>query len=109
MPPPTVLKKRHSLVGKNILPIVRKLRDSNLSIVNYARFRMNIPLESMPDDEIINSFRELTGESEKECIEMSGKDVSSDTLRALSHFSILHANEFGQPSGQSLQDDDKVT
>ena len=65
---------------------------------------MNKILDNMDSDELISTYREMTGTSEKDVFEISGKPMSDDTLRLLVHVTILYANEHGQPSGQELVD-----
>ena len=103
MPPPTVLK--HCLKGKNMLPLVRGVREGQMP-PQLVRFRMNVSMETMEDQEIIDQFRELTGENEKEMIEMAGKEVES--LRLLAHYAVILANECGQPEGQELHREERV-
>lgn len=39
-----------------------------------ARYNINTPLEEMEIGQVIFSFRKLTRESEKDCLEMAGKE-----------------------------------
>ena len=53
----------------------------------------------MASDELISTYREITGTSEKDIFEISGKPMSHDTLQLLVHITILYANEHRQPVG----------
>ncbi|XP_062606038.1 uncharacterized protein LOC134267842 [Saccostrea cucullata] len=107
MPPPTVLKRRHSLRGKDLFPVIKELRGLEQPVKQFARYKINTPLEDMDKEEVINAFRELTGESEKDCLQMAGREMSDENLRTLLHLVILRANEFGQPAGQELAAENK--
>ncbi|XP_061181440.1 uncharacterized protein LOC133189995 [Saccostrea echinata] len=100
--PPVVLKRRHSLKGKNIIPIVRKMKTTG-RVTSFARMKSNICMEDMPRGELISAFRELTGEDEKEILEMAQKEATEANLRHLLHYAIIQANEVGQPAAQTLQ------
>ena len=103
--PSITLKRRHSLKGKNILQLVRKMKAVGRGdrIPALARLKSNAPLDEMARDDVISSFRELTGENEKEILEMAGKECTDNNLRLLLHFSIILANEIGEPTGQTLR------
>ena len=104
-PPTVILKRRHSLLGKNMLPLVRKLRDFNgdRPIATFARLRSTLATESIPGSELAKHFRDLTGENEKEILEMAGREVTDENLMILLHLSIIYANDIGAPDGQELQ------
>ena len=107
MPPYTVLKRRHTMIGKNLLKKKKKVKSHNpREKIVLARVKSNIPLEDMSAEDLCAKFRELTKENEKDILEMAGvKDPSINNLRLLMHYTILGANEMGQPAGQLLQDD----
>ncbi|XP_062574215.1 uncharacterized protein LOC134236043 [Saccostrea cucullata] len=107
MPPPTVLKRRHSLRGKDLFPVIKELRGLEQPVKQFARYKINTPLEDMDKEEVINAVRELTGESEKDCLQTAGREMSDENLRTLLHLVILRANEFGQPAGQELAAENK--
>ncbi|XP_062583975.1 uncharacterized protein LOC134245733 [Saccostrea cucullata] len=60
-------------------------------------------MEDMPRGELISAFRELTGEDEKEILDMAQKEATEANLRHLLHYTIIQANEVGQPASQTLQ------
>lgn len=103
MPPPTILKRRHTLRGKNLLPVIKNLRGMDQPVAQLARYKINTPLEEMEIGQVVSAFQELTGESEKDCLEMAGKENTEGNLKCLLHFAIIQANEFGQPDGQNLE------
>lgn len=103
MPPPTILKRRHTLRGKNLLPVIKKLRGMDQPVPQLAKFKINTPLEEMERSQVVSAFRDLTGESEKDCLEMAGREITDENLKCLLHLAIIHANEFGQPDGQNLE------
>ena len=51
---PTVLKRRHSLKGSNLLPLVKKIRDAPVP-KQTARMVATQSLESMANEVSINS------------------------------------------------------
>ena len=71
---PTVLKRKHSLRGKQILPVVRKLKESQdaQSIKQLARVSSARRTESMPFDDIMVAVKDLTGENGVELLELAG-------------------------------------
>lgn len=52
---------------------------------------------------MVSAIRDLTEESEKDCLEMAGRENTDENLKCLLHLAIFHANEFGQPDGQNLE------
>lgn len=101
---PPVLKRRHSLAGKNILPVKRKVRGFRGDRVqNIARVRNNLNTEELLMAELSTLFGELTGENEREVLAMAGREHTEGNLRILLHCSILQANETGEPNGQGLR------
>ena len=86
------------------MPLAVQFRHHDGQIQQYARPKMNKCLDTMPADELISVFRDITGSSEKDKFELSGKQISDDTLRLLVHLTVVYANEHGQPTGQELVD-----
>ncbi|XP_061169412.1 uncharacterized protein LOC133178716 [Saccostrea echinata] len=107
MPPPAVLRKRHSLRGKDIFPLIKRVRAAEEPDGTLARVKMNTPVESMGREEMNAAFEGLTGESAEECLQMVG-GRQEDDLRKLLHYTILYANEVGQPDGQDLETDESA-
>ncbi|OWF47760.1 hypothetical protein KP79_PYT06231 [Mizuhopecten yessoensis] len=52
----------------------------------------------------VSNFKRLTGDTAREILEMAGKEDTRDNVEVLLHYTILHANEIGQPSGQDLSE-----
>lgn len=104
MPGVTTLKRRHSLVGKNMMPILKKLKSfRGDKVTSCARIKSATPTEELAQNELCKQFRDLTGEDEKEMLEMAGREINDNNLRLLLHFSIIYANENGHPEGQDMQ------
>ncbi|XP_061192114.1 uncharacterized protein LOC133200311 [Saccostrea echinata] len=83
------------------------MRGLEQPVKQFARYKINTPLEEMEKDEVNSAFRKRTGESEKECMQMAGKEMTEQNLKTLLHLVILRANEFGQPAGQELSTENK--
>lgn len=104
---PTVLKRKHSLKGKQLLLVIRKLRDIQDAhgIKQLARTSSARRTENMSNEDVLKAVEDLTGENGIELPELAGKDPNDeDFAKLLLHVCILHANEKGQPKGQDLQD-----
>lgn len=95
MPPPPILKRRHSLVERNILPVVKKMRNYAGQELNLCKIRSNMGIEIYLGAELANKFKELTNEAAEDILEMSSKVMSSVNLNTLLHYTILLANETG--------------
>lgn len=54
--------------------------------------------------DIENHFRAITGEEVEDILKMAQRDVSVDEARWALHCVVLYANEYGQPRGQELSD-----
>ncbi|XP_062602975.1 uncharacterized protein LOC134264730 [Saccostrea cucullata] len=102
MPPPPILKRRHTLVGKNILPVVKKVKNYAGQRLNFAKLKSTMPIEELSEGELAQKFKDLTSEKACDILEMAAKEISAENLRVLLHFTILHANETGAPDGQQL-------
>jgi hypothetical protein len=94
-----ILKPRHSLQGKNLLPLVLRLRGVE-GVVDLARLKRGYPLEDYSLEELATEFLGLTGEAVDDILGLAGKDRSVENLRLLVHFTILQANISGAPRGQ---------
>ncbi|XP_062591420.1 uncharacterized protein LOC134252893 [Saccostrea cucullata] len=102
--PPAVrtLKRKHSLKGKSILPVIKRNRLNEVS-GSAARMATQVRSEDLDTDELITQFRQITGESAADCLEMAGKVVTKINLIYLLHNAIVYANEVGQP-GEPLNE-----
>nr|XP_034333807.1 uncharacterized protein LOC117691581 [Crassostrea gigas] len=56
--------------------------------------------EDLDNEELISQFRQITGESAADCLEMAGKAINKRNLVCLLHNTIIYANEVGQPGEQ---------
>lgn len=102
---PTVLRKRHSLKGMKLLPVIKKVRGGKPEgLKEFARISKEKKTDVLVLDEIENLVNSLTGESMVELLELAGRDVDVDEARWLLHCLIIFANEVGQPRGQALDD-----
>ena len=101
---PTILKKRHSLKDRNILPLIKKVKGEASSPTEYARVQTSKRTEEMPLEELKGLFDGITGEDAREILKMCEKDFTPESMRLLLHHTIIFANEFGQPKGQELRE-----
>lgn len=108
MPPPAVLRKRHTLTGKDIFPLIKRVRGAESPAGPLARLKMNAPTETMTISEMKTAFRELSGESLEECLQMVGDTANiEEGMKKLLHYAIIYANEVGQPDGQDISQDEQ--
>lgn len=108
MPPPAVLRKRHTLTGKDIFPLIKRVRGAEGPAGPLARLKMNAPTETMTISEMKTAFRELSGESLEECLQMVGDTANvEEGMKKLLHYAIIYANEVGQPDGQDISQDEQ--
>ena len=101
---PTTLKRRHSLKGGNILPIIKKLRQGDGNPKEYARVTAGRRTEDMALEDLKVHFENITGEDPREILRMAAKDYTLQEMRLLLHHTIIQANEAGQPRGQDLRE-----
>ncbi|XP_064637890.1 uncharacterized protein LOC135494071 [Lineus longissimus] len=99
---PTTLKKKHSLVGKSLLPLFARFNGSPDEPRELARMDKDQPLENLDSDGIATAFKKLTGENIGDVLAALGKQSGAGV--ALLHHAIVLANEIGQPVGQPLRD-----
>ncbi|XP_065932254.1 uncharacterized protein [Magallana gigas] len=105
---PVVLKKRHSLKGLNLLPVIRKVKDGRLeNVKELARLSVGKRTEALQLKDIAKAVMEMTGEPMDELLELAGRDIRDyDAAKLLLHYCVLAANERGQHKGQVLHDDE---
>ena len=111
---PTVLKRRHSLKDINILPVIRRIRLGKPSeLKGFARVQKDVKTDALSTCSMaeINTYvNNITGEQVGEVLMLAGLDDQDiDAARWALHCVILYANEFGQPKGQDLADQDQVS
>jgi hypothetical protein len=100
-----VLKSRHTLKGRNLVPIVTRTRadEGDLQSGDLARLKKDHPLSTYSLTELITEFEKLTGEKPTDVLMLAGLDECVDHMRTVLHYSILHANAVGAPKGQALK------
>ncbi len=76
--PPIVQKRRHSLRGKNILPVTKHLRGHQGELVSQARMKSTTATETLGPADAKRHFQTLTGESCTEILEMTGRESSTE-------------------------------
>lgn len=102
---PTVLRKRHSLKGLKLLPVIKKVRGGRPEgLKEFARMSKEKKTDVLELEEIENIVNSLTGENMIELLELAGRDIDVNEARWLLHCLIIFANEVGQPRGQALDD-----
>ena len=97
-----VLKSRHSLIGKTLIPVILRLKSwDGEDIGQLARLKKEYPLDDYSITELRMEFEKLTGESAKDIVALAGKeeDLEGHVIRSLVHFAIEHANSVGAPRG----------
>ncbi|KAJ8302605.1 hypothetical protein KUTeg_019001, partial [Tegillarca granosa] len=82
-----VLKAKHSLLGKDMLPVILNMTDQTLDVENFARLKKEHSLERVLHSKIF---------------QVLGINENLDQMRRLVHFSIIHANLAGAPVRQTL-------
>lgn len=104
LPSTTVLKRKHSLHGLDLLPLLHVMKDEDEASFpkSFARVSSDVPLEEMSVLDMKEAFAKLAGHSADEVLELLGREGNSVNHRLLLHHAILYANEKGQPKGQDL-------
>uniref|UniRef100_A0A8W8IQ73 Reverse transcriptase domain-containing protein n=1 Tax=Magallana gigas TaxID=29159 RepID=A0A8W8IQ73_MAGGI len=76
---PVVLKKRHSLKGLTLLPVIRKVKDGQLeNVKELARMSVGKRTEALQLRDIANAVMETTGEPMDELLELAeGQNLGS--------------------------------
>lgn len=93
-----ILKQKHSLLGKNLLPLALRLKDVEIQDEReFARLKKEHPLTRYSVEELENEFKNLTGEEAKEILSLVGKNRDMNNLRLLVHVAICMANDVGAP------------
>ncbi|CAG2192484.1 unnamed protein product [Mytilus edulis] len=100
-----VLKPKHTLIGKSLLPMILKFKSADdIDPENLARLKSTYPLTKYSVDELAAEFVKITGDELKNVMLLAGKDLDLDNSRLLLHQTILFANLIGAPKGSSLTD-----
>lgn len=98
---PITVKKHYSLIGRNLMPILVKLKTEPTPDV-LARAKANKSINSMQLNELAQLYKDITGESGDVMFLISGHRPTLENWKKLLHFTIVHTNEQGVPSGQEL-------
>lgn len=107
---PVVLKRRHSLKDVNLLPVIKRIRSGKPeSLKEFARINKDTRTENLSLAEIDNHVLSITGEQIGELLMLAGRDENAEEGRWAMHCLILYANEFGQPKGQDLVDNEVIS
>ncbi|XP_035668884.1 uncharacterized protein LOC118410998 [Branchiostoma floridae] len=99
-PAPPVLRGDATLVGQNLLDVVKAVRGEAplLEEALLARFEADVPPRSLSDDELAERLETLTGENSGFLLDMTGKDLKAhETIVRLAHFLIMAANDAAAP------------
>ena len=91
-----VLKDKHSLVGKDVLPLVRKLRNHDGKVNSWAR-HSGKDVSTLTAGECDALFMDLTGQNSEEMLEMAAKPLDEASKPLAVHVAIVDANFLGQP------------
>lgn len=67
-------------------------------VAHLASYRINMQLKEIEIGQVVSTFRELTGESEKDCLEMAGKEITEGNLISLLHFAIIQVMTWVWPT-----------
>nr|XP_034312443.1 uncharacterized protein LOC117684419 [Crassostrea gigas] len=88
---PTVLKRRHTLKGVKLMPVLKNIRGGQPeALKDFARIEL-------PDIE--KHVRELSGEELEDIVQMDVRELNVQEARWVVHSLILFANEVGQNHG----------
>lgn len=71
-----VLKEKHSLIGRGILPVVMELKVGPPPSPPIARVKKDHPLEHYKLEELIQEFKRLTGEELTNVLTLAGKPTN---------------------------------
>uniref|UniRef100_K1Q110 Uncharacterized protein n=1 Tax=Magallana gigas TaxID=29159 RepID=K1Q110_MAGGI len=100
----SVLKPKHSLVGKSLVPVILKFKAQveRIEECDLNRLKKGHALTRYNLDELRAEFEGLTGESSRDILLLTGREEDFDSLVILMHFAIEQANMAGAPKGQVL-------
>lgn len=93
-----MLRDKHSLRGRSITPLVKRLRDPERVRGNLARLKRTHPTENMDLENLGRAVKNITGEDAQDIWAMAGhdQDPTEDDMRLVLHYTITTANELGQ-------------
>lgn len=112
-----VLLKDHSLKDRNVLGVVRALKERPNELPSQlARIRPSKATEALSPAEVLAEIEGLVGSAEaaRDLLDFSGvlgdqapEEVDLGVLRYALHLVILEANAKGQPRGSQLKEPEK--
>jgi hypothetical protein len=100
LPPITTLKPRHSLVGKDLLPLLMRFREEDRLPPLLAGISRNKPIDGLTVSELRGHILQLTGRPADQLCLLASKREDRDSLRHCLHLAVVHANEVGAPVGE---------
>ncbi|XP_064649562.1 uncharacterized protein LOC135501392 isoform X2 [Lineus longissimus] len=101
---PTVLKRRHTLRGRDLLPLLANFKAADAAPREFARMVVNQDISTLPIADVKRHFTDLTGTSPDSIMDLADRESNLDNNRLLLHRAIIYANEVGHPRGQELQE-----
>ena len=99
-----MLKPKHSLVGKNYLGVITKLREAKADPKQFARLKRDHKLEDYKKAELYENIEGLVGVPAGDILQCAARDDDVQSARLALHLIILQANLSGQPRGVPLTD-----
>ena len=94
-----VLRPKHTLKGRSVVPLVKRLRQGG-PVPALARLARDVDTEDMERADLLGAITKLMGEKQpSELWRMAGHsdDPTDDELRVILHYTITLAHELGQP------------
>lgn len=103
--PEKVLKDGHTMLGKSLLSVMKKLEewDPEDKTQELYRLEKSYPLEAYSELELCREFAKLTGKSTTNVFSIVQIEENKISLRQLVHLTIEQANLLGMPQCQTLQ------
>ena len=109
----TVLRKGHTLKGKSLLPLIRRIKDEAPDAGRaLARTSRDIRTEDLTEEQLREAILGLTGlagDQVAELLDLAGRPHDVEHLRRVLHYAVVIANEQGQkrPAGPTTQEPDQ--
>lgn len=103
--PTTHLRQGHSMKGKDMLPVIRRVREIKASgpPPELASISKKYSLGTYSEAELKTEFSKLCGHDITEFLAICDVPDNMEGCRWAVHAAVLQANHAGEPSGQSLQ------
>jgi len=107
-----VLRKDHSLVGRNNLPVILAIRGFKGKLPDpLARLKRDSPLDEYEPEQLVRELEGILGTKASQILEVADVaacenpvEVPKEILLAGLHAAILEANAHGQPRGTALRE-----